>query len=295
MRFATVPILWNNDDVPGPTPAIAWETVLDEIAAAGFAGTELGTNFPHDAAVLGPALASRGLSLAAAYYAPGLIEGVGIAAALNQVNELLDLLVALDCRTLIVAEPLVPERARMAGRVTAQGGRSLSDDQWENLAEGLNELGARCQKRGLELALHPNAGTFIETPMEIKKVLNLTDSTLVGLCLDTGHIAYGGGNPVDLLNTYARRVRHVHLKDLDRAVYDAITRAGLGLHEALRRRVFCEVGQGAVDMAAIVSLLQDAGYEGWIVAEQDTCVSTPLAAARANRAALDRLFLSGKV
>ena len=290
LRFGTVPILWNNDDVPELTPAVPFERVLDEVQQAGFAGTELGTNYPRDPEVLKAALDARGLTLSGAYYCPGLTDGHSVATALNEVNAFLDFLAAAGCGTLIAAEPITKERARVAGRVMEAGARTLRDDEWENLADALNELGARCQARGLQLAFHNHAGTFVETPTELKKLMNLTDPQLVGLCLDTGHYAYGGGKPAEAIDTYRWRLRYVHLKDLDGAVKESVVRHGLDFLEALRRRVFTELGAGTADLAAVAAKLREIDYDGWVVAEQDTSKLAPLEAATRNRRALADLF-----
>lgn len=290
LRFGASPLLWNHDHLLDLTSEVPYEVVLDEIAQAGYQGTELGRGFPRDPAVLGPALSARGLALAGVGYVPGLTEGQGVAAALNSVNSLLDFLSALGCSTLIIAEPVAPERAAVAGRVNEVGGRALRDDQWQNLAHGLNELGARCRGRGISLAFHPHVGTYIETPLEVKQLMNMTDSDLVGLCLDTGHYAYGGGDPAEVVATYRWRLRHVQLKDMDLTIKQACTAAGLSFKEALRRHVFCELGTGSVDLAGVAASLLSDGYAGWVVAEQDTSALTPLAAASANRRAMDTLL-----
>ena len=290
LRYGTVPILWNNDDVPELTPPVPWDKVLDEIELAGFAGTELGTNYPRDPAVLKQALHDRALRLSGAYYCPGLTDGAGVAQALNEVNPFLDFLAAAGCDALLAAEPVVPERSGVAGRVNEAGARTLRDDEWENLSGALNELGERCKARGLFLAFHNHAGTFVETPTELKKLMNLTDPQLVGLCLDTGHYTYGGGDPVAAIETYRNRLRYVHLKDLDMKVKDTCVRQGLDFKEALRRRVFTELARGQANLHDVASKLLEIAYEGWVVAEQDTSKLPPLTAAQENRQALSILF-----
>ncbi|MFN3431306.1 MAG: TIM barrel protein, partial [Candidatus Sericytochromatia bacterium] len=198
IRFGTVPITWNNDDVPDlTTPAVPYETVLDEIAQAGFVGTELGSNYPRDPEVLNLALAARGLTLSGAYYCPGLTDPAQVETAFGTVNDFLDFLAAVGCQTLIAAEPVVPSRSKVAGRVGVGAAPGLSEGQWETLADALNELGLRCNQRGIQLAFHNHAGTYVETPLELKRLMNLTDPTLVGLCLDTGHYTFGGGDAAD--------------------------------------------------------------------------------------------------
>jgi inosose dehydratase len=290
IRFGTVPILWNNDDVPDLTPAVPYETVLDEIADAGFVGTELGSNYPREAPVLKAALDARGLTLSGAYYCPGLTDPTQVEAAFGEVDGFLDFLQAVGCQTLIVAEPVVPIRSKVAGRVGVGSAASLSDAQWETLADALNELGLRCATRGLQLAFHNHAGTYVETPLEVKRLMNLTDSKLVGLCLDTGHYTFGGGDALEAVDTYMFRLRYLHLKDLDAAVKSAVTSQGQTFMDALHKRVFTELGNGCVDVRAIADKLQAAGWDGWVVAEQDTSFQAPLVSAKANRAALDSLF-----
>lgn len=287
-RFAVGPRLWRHEDVAdgGET---GFATMLDDAAAAGFAGIELGGGYPRDAA--SPALlAARGLALAAADYRLDLTDGQFIAMALNEVNGFLDALVAAGCPTLVMSVPLVPERARVAGRVNEAGARQLRDDEWQNLADALNELGERCKARGLALAYRPRVGTWVETTTELKKLMSLTDSGLVGLALDTGHCAYAGLDPLQALDTYRWRIRHVILQDLDPAVRDVALRHGLDYREALRRRIFPALGAGGVDLAGVAAKLTEQEYEGWIVAEQETSALPPREAASANRAALGRLF-----
>jgi inosose dehydratase len=133
----------------------------------------------------------------------------------------------------------------------------------------------------------------VEAPWEIDELLARTDPALLGLCLDTGHIAYGGGNPLEILERHATRVWHVHFKDCDPAIAKAAREAGLSYTDAVGRRLFCELGSGSVDFRAIVDALRRHGYDGWIVVEQDVFpgCGTPLASARRNRAYLQALQL----
>lgn len=285
LRYGTAPVLWNHADAP-----LAWEKILDEIQLAGFAGTELGKTFPRDAQAVKQALHDRGLRISGASYEPGLTDGASVAQALNDVNPFLDFLAEIGCDALLVSEPLAPERARVAGRVNEAGARTLRDDEWENLAGALNELGERCKARGLYLAFHNHVGTFVETPNEVKKLMNLTDPQLVGLCLDTGHYVYGGGDPVEAVGTWRNRLRYVQLQDLDMQVKDQATRHGMPYDEAMRRGVFTELARGGADLHDVATQLLEIGYEGWIVAAQDASRLPALKAAQENRQALSILF-----
>lgn len=288
-RFGTVPILWNNDDVPELTPGVPFERVLDEIRQAGFSGTELGSNYPRNARQLRSALGERQLVLSGTYWCPGLTDAGRADEALDQVEGLLAFLEAVGCEFLIAAEPLVPEREAAAGRVGPETPR-LSDEAWKTLGAALDELGWRCKGRGIRLAFHNHAGTWVETPDELDRLLALTSPQRVGLCLDTGHCAVGGGDPADALQKHLSRLAYLHLKDVDPAVLDALRTEGFGFREALRRRLFTEIGTGSLDVGRIARILRDSGWSGWVVAEQDTTYLAPLESAAMNFRALDRLL-----
>lgn len=288
VRLAGGHRLWGHDDV-ADLPQSHLPAILDEAAQAGFAGVELGEVHAREAG-LAEQLASRGLALAAVEYRPDLTDGHGIAVTLNAINGFLDALAALGCPTLVMSVPLAAERARVAGRVTEAGARPLRDDEWQNLADALNELGERCKARGLALAYRPRVGTWVETPTEVKKLMSLTDSALVGLALDTGHCAYAGWDPVQALDTWRWRVRHVTVQDLDPAVREVALRHGLDVREAVKRKIFPAIGAGKLDLAGVAAKLAELEYDGWVVAEQEGPAIAAGEAAKANRAALAALF-----
>jgi inosose dehydratase len=124
-------------------------------------------------------------------------------------------------------------------------------------------------------AFHHHAGTLVETPAEIDRLCASTDPSLIGLCLDTGHYMYGGGDPVDAVTKYGSRIRHLHLKDVQREVLQSVRDDGVGFLDAVRRGVFCELGEGAVDVPAITQELMSRGYRGWALVEQDVDAGQP--------------------
>ncbi|MEB3223367.1 MAG: TIM barrel protein [Candidatus Sericytochromatia bacterium] len=243
----------------GAAEASAWPQALAGAAAAGFDGVVL----PLEAALQDfPLAAAPGPVVAT--WAPGLTDGQAVAEALNGLNPRLDALAARGCGVLVVSEPGVPARLRVAGRVQDAGARGLRDEEWRNLAEALDELGARCRSRGLALAFAPRAGSWIETPVELKRLLNGTEAELVGLSLDTGHVAYGGGNAAGAVETWRWRLRHVHLQGLDTAVLDTVLRHGLGLEEALRRGVFALPAASHLAARLVVEALAAGEFDGWL-------------------------------
>ena len=281
MRFGTVPTLWGS---------VPYDEVLAAIASTGYAGTELGATFPQDAIDLKPALERHGLVLSAAFVAPGLTDSAEVDDHLAALEPTLTLLAGCGGGTLLVAEPVAKPRAAIAGRVTQVGGVALSDTQWETLVGALHRLGARCNSLGLQLAFHPHAGSWVETPNEVQRLLNQTDPSLIGLGLDTGHIVFGGGNAVEAVDRFHRRLRYIQLKDVDPYKVVDMTSQGKDYAEAVRRGVFTELGKGCVDLAGIAGRLREHGYDGWVVVEQDTAPGQPCDAAKANREVLAGLF-----
>jgi inosose dehydratase len=170
----------------------------------------------------------------------------------------------------------------------------LSEAQFDAAARSVERIArAVGDEAGLRTVFHHHAATYVETPDEIAALLDRTDPSLVGLCLDSGHATYGGGSPADLLERYGTRVWHVHFKDCEPQVAARARAAGWDYQTALRHGVFCELGKGAVDFTGLLGRLIDVGYEGWAVVEQDVlpAMGSPLESARRNREFLRRLGL----
>lgn len=160
-------------------------------------------------------------------------------------------------------------RSSIAGRPSLTKERGLSDDQWRYMAKSLEELARLCAEYELELCFHSHGGTYVENPDEIHRLCDLTDESLVKLCLDTGHIAFGGGDPVELFRAYASRIGHVHLKDIRLDLLKQRLENGDDYATAAKSDVFVALGQGNIDIRKIIETLQGAGYKGWIIVEQD--------------------------
>ena len=132
---------------------------------------------------------------------------------------------------------------------------------------------------------HPHCAGFVETPWEIDELMARTDPSLVGLCLDTGHLSLGGGNAIDVYRRHALRVWHVHFKDCDPRVFERMRGESWDYFEAMRHGIFCELGRGRVDFPAVLRELRARGYDDWIVVEQDVLpgMGSPADSARRNR------------
>lgn len=299
MRLANAPCSWGVLEFGLSEQVASWEQVLDEIAETGYAGTEMGDwgFLPTDAERLRAELSRRDLQMVGGFVPvamaqPDALEG-GIALALNTAR----LLAATGGKeaVLVLADDngTVEERTRNAGHVTAELG--LGEAQWASFASAAQSIARQVRaETGLRTAFHHHCGGYVETPNEIARLMALTDPELLGLCLDTGHCLYGGGDPLALLRRYRSRVWHVHLKDMEPAVARRARQQGLNYYEAVAQGVFCELGRGGVPFADILEELGSMDYQGWLVVEQDVLPSlgTPRASAERNRAYLRGLGLS---
>jgi inosose dehydratase len=186
----------------------------------------------------------------------------------------------------------VPERTQNAGRITPEMG--LTESQWRVYAEGAEQVAkAVKEKYGLRTVFHHHCAGYIETPVEIDKLMAMTDPEVLGLCLDMGHYAFGGGNPVQALQKHSNRIWHVHFKDFDPEAARLSRETNGDYFDAIKKGVFCELGKGVVDFMAVVNLLENKNYNDWIVVEQDILpgMGAPKKCAQANREYIKTLGL----
>jgi len=297
IRVGNAPCSWGalEFEAGGQTPDFS--QVLDEMAAAGYAGTELGDwgFMPTDPATLKGELDRRRLALIAAFVPVALTDASEHDRGVGRGLQVAGLLAAAgDGAVLVLSDDTArdPARAERAGRVRAED--SLDARGWETLVCGAERIARAVREAtGLRTVFHHHCATFVETPWEIDTLMERTDPALLGLCLDTGHCAFGGGDPVATLDRWRDRVWHVHLKDCDPALRQRAAAQEWGYVEAVRHGVFCELGRGEVDFRAVLTRLQSWQYDAWMVVEQDVLPSlgTPAASARRNRQYLHGLGL----
>jgi inosose dehydratase len=296
MRAANAPCSWGVLEFESTAGAPGPAQVLDEMAATGYVGTELGDwgFLSTDPAQLRRDLGARRLDLVGAFVPVSLSDAsrhtAGEALALDTARLLRDGGDGAPRIVLSDATAIVPARTAKAGRITASD--SLSPNDWHVVAQGAERIArAVFEATGLQTVFHHHCATYVEAPWEIDALMRGTSGELIGLCLDTGHATYGGGDPLEILERYRDRIRHVHFKDCSADVADAARRGEWDYVQAVRGGLFCELGEGSVDFAAIVAALGRAGYDGWIVVEQDVLPSmgTPAESAARNRAFLRQL------
>lgn len=272
--------------------------VLDEVAAAGYAGIDLGPiGYLGTSDELGERLAGRRLGLAGAYLELPYADNQLLRSNLPSLEAVLDLFDAIAPSLVGPApRPTLADAGSEARR--RQPGRAASDrrvghdaDGWRKFSVGLGEVVARCLERGYEPTFHPEIGTYVEAPWEIERVLELTD---IGLCLDTGHLLLGGGDPMAAIHAWGSRINHVHMKDARRSVMAAMVADGAEASAIWSREAFPVLGEGDLDGDGVLAALAEIGYAGWLVVEQDTLPRTKerfdraAADQRANRAYLAR-------
>jgi inosose dehydratase len=299
IRVANAPCSWGvlefESTSLGPSP----DQVLDEIASTGYDGTELGDwgFLATDPRRLASDLERRHLALVGAFVDVALSDAGAHAAGEDAAVRTAQLIAGASASAPIFvlsdATARVPARAANAGRITPADG--LTSNQWDVVAAGASRIArAVRESTGLRTAFHHHCATYVETPEEIDALMQRTPADLLGLCLDTGHATFGGGDPVALIDRFGDRIRHVHFKDCSRAVAERARAEAWDYVTAIRHGVFCELGLGQVDFRGVLDRLRARGYAGWIVVEQDVLPSmgTPAASAARNRGFLRRLGLS---
>jgi inosose dehydratase len=277
--------------------AAGYPQVLDEIRETGYEGTELGDwgFMPTDPDTLARELAARGLAMLGAFvpvalkdpdaHAPGIEAAVRTARLLRDVPDR----TGGHAPFLVLADDngKDPIRTQNAGRITPEMG--LSAPEWDIFASGADRIArAVHDETGLRTVFHHHCGGYVETPDEIASLLSRTDPNRLGLVFDTGHYAYGAGDAgsvPDGLDTFAERVWYVHFKDCDPRIAEEARRNGWDYFQAVRHGVFCELGRGGVDFAAVAGWLNRVEYAGWAIVEQDVLpgMGSPKESARRNR------------
>jgi len=278
-RVAAAPISWGVCEVPGWGWQYDAETVLDQMRRAGLAATEFGPAgfLPDDPAEKARVLADNGLR-AVGGFVPVVLHDPSYDPA-TEVARVLDGFVAAGAGTLVLAAA--------TGRDGYDARPVLDETGWSTLLGNLDRLAALAADRGVTATLHPHVGTMVEDADDVARVLA---GSGIGLCLDTGHLLIGGIDPVALAKEHTGRIRHAHLKDVDAGWAAKVQSGEVGYTEAVRRGIYRPLGAGDVDVAAIVSTLEGAGYDGWYVLEQDTVLAaasaTPLDQVQASLAYL---------
>ena len=269
--FATAPVSWGVGDYPDASWGQPYETILDEIAECGYTGTELGPfgYFPTDPEVLRPVLERRGLKMLSSFVPVALADADAAPKVIEHIRQVGFLLAAMGSPCIVLADEQSPGRERIAGRVPGDGSMGLNAQQWRNVANIVQAARQVAADFGLDIVFHPHVATFVETPAEMATFFDATCKSGIGLCLDTGHCYYGGGDPAEEADKYKGILRYLHIKDIDQAVLDQCRKDKLDFNQAVEADVFTSIGDGCLNFAEFFRRAGDNGYRGWCVVEQD--------------------------
>lgn len=272
------PTGWVNDDDPTIDDNIPFKQIVSEAALAGFQGTSVGHKYPEDINVLKSELNLRHLKISEPWVGTKFTVPGEAANTLKTFEEQSKFIKEMGGTDIVVAElgyavhqePIAPLPNKP----------KFTDEQWRELTKGLNQLGKLAADKGMQLCYHPHVGTGVETLDEIDRLMDNTDPKYVKLLLDTGHLYYAGVDPLEVTQKYAKRIKHVHLKNIRQSVLDDSIQKNLSFLASIRAGVFTVPGDpnGAINFQPILKELANANYQGWLVveAEQDPKKANPL-------------------
>lgn len=266
IKIGTCPDSWGVW-FPQDDQQVGWQTCLDEMAKAGYQALELGPwgYLPTDAATLRQELEVRGLDLVSTTIMSDLTSQANIdQVILPTVDQMAQLLAAFpDTKTIILMDNTYSDL--WSGELTSP--IQLDDTTWKVLSDGVRQIRDYARDQyGLTVYFHPHGETHVETEDQIERLLSEVD---IDLCLDTGHHAYAGGNPVEFLRRHIGRIKYLHIKDCDPAIRAEKDRESLSFSAAIDHGIMVEAGRGSVDFAAIRDILKAHAFDGWAIVEQD--------------------------
>ncbi len=269
IRIANAPCSWGVE-FAGDERNPAWRTMLAECAEAGYRGIELGPigYMPEDPAVLTEALDEYDLELVGAvvyrpFHDPSKWDEV-----LDAATRTCEALKAHGAKQLVMIDSIAERRAPTAGRPAEA--EQMADDEWSSFRDRLAHVARMAtEDYGLVASIHPHAAGFLDFEPEVERLLAEVDASIMGLCIDTGHFTYAGGDPVAFMRKHMDRLHYVHFKDIEPSVKADVIANRTGFYDACAQGIFCHLGKGEVDFDAVKSLLADVNFDGWCTVEQD--------------------------
>lgn len=276
VKLGIAPIAWTNDDMPELGGENTFEQCVSEMALAGFTGSEVGNKYPRDTEVLKKALGLRGISIASAWFSSFLTTKPA-EETYEAFKAHRDFLHEMGAKVIVVSEQGHSVQGQMETPVF-DCKPVFTEEEWEKLARGLEELGRLAAEKGMKIVFHHHMGTGVQTTAEVDKLMSMTDESLVYLLFDTGHFVFSGENPEEILRKYVNRIKHVHLKDIRKEVLDKVKAEKMSFLNGVKKGVFTVPGDGMINYEPLFKILSENNYEGWFVveAEQDPAVANPL-------------------
>ncbi|WP_077319597.1 myo-inosose-2 dehydratase [Virgibacillus proomii] len=287
------PINWVGEDVLEHGDFYTYEDVMGEIATLGFTGTENSRKFPSDITELKKALNKYGLQLVTQWKSVYFSDPKRHENELKAYRKHVAFLKEFGCKVISTAEiggsMLNQDPTRGQDETYVE---RLNEEGWKYLVEGLHKAGEIARENGMQLVYHPHAGTVVEQPHEIDRLMESTDKDYVSLLFDSGHAYYGGNDPVNLLTKYYDRIQYIHLKDVRQHILNKARVENYSIRKSIRSGIFTVPGEGCIDFVPIFKTLMEKKYTGWalIEGEQDPIEHPPYEYAQRSKAYIEKII-----
>lgn len=272
-HIGVAPIAWSNDDLPELGGETTLDTCLSEAKLAGFSGVETGGKFPKASKELRPILDHHKISLCGGWYSGKLLDN-NLEDEKLKVRSQMDLFIELKAPCLVYGE--TAGTIQNIRNAPLNSRRILTKEDFKIYGEKITKFFEWCEKEGMPLSFHHHMGTAIETEEDLDHLMHNTGED-VNLLFDPGHMAFAGGNIMNIIQKHGKRINHFHAKDVRYEVINNLDRDNQSFLDAVLKGAFTVPGDGSLDFNEIVSSLVEIGYEGWFVveAEQDPKVCPP--------------------
>ena len=277
VKLGIAPIAWTNDDMPDLGKENTFEQCVSEMALAGFTGSEVGNKYPKDPEVLKKALELRGVEICNQWFSSFLITKP-FEEVEKEFRAQLAFLKAMGAKVIGASEQSYSVQGQLDTPIFGHK-YEMNDQEWDTFCTGMNKLGKIAKEEyGIALTFHHHMGTVVQSLAEVDRMMENTDPEYVSLLFDTGHFTYCGEDPLEVVKKYVHRIKHVHLKDIRPEVVDQVKKENMSFLAGVRAGAFTIPGDGCINYDPIFKVLEEAGYEGYMVveAEQDPAKANPL-------------------
>ena len=277
VKLGIAPIAWTNDDMPDLGKENPFEQCVSEMALAGFTGSEVGNKYPKDPEVLKKALELRGVEICNQWFSSFLITKP-FEEVEKEFRAQLAFLKAMGAKVIGASEQSHSVQGQMDTPIFGHK-YEMNDEEWDTFCTGMNKLGKIAKEEyDIALTFHHHMGTVVQSLAEVDRMMENTDPEYVSLLFDTGHFTYCGEDPLEVVKKYVHRIKHVHLKDIRPEVVEQVKKENMSFLAGVRAGAFTIPGDGCINYDPIFKVLEDAGYEGYMVveAEQDPAKANPL-------------------
>ena len=277
VKLGIAPIAWTNDDMPDLGKENTFEQCVSEMALAGFTGSEVGNKYPKDPEVLKKALELRGVEICNQWFSSFLITKP-FEEVEKEFRAQLAFLKAMGAKVIGASEQSYSVQGQLDTPIFGHK-YEMNDQEWDTFCTGMNKLGKIAKEEyGIALTFHHHMGTVVQSLAEVDRMMENTDPEYVSLLFDTGHFTYCGDDPLEVVKKYVHRIKHVHLKDIRPEVVEQVKKENMSFLAGVRAGAFTIPGDGCINYDPIFKVLEEAGYEGYMVveAEQDPAKANPL-------------------